>query len=126
MICWEKGTLNALSNESQLWSGLLYFLKIEIKCKSTELSSAIRAAYNNTNERKKEHKEYLFILTDGLYDQYQRKKVFTKIEYCKLKSLLIILISIGLYPYRIENLFLLLFILEKPKKMVEGIGMFFS
>ena len=73
VICSEKGTLDALSNKSQIWGSLLYFLNEEYKCQNTNLSSAIRAAFNITNARKQEHTDY-FILTDGLFQKSETKK----------------------------------------------------
>ena len=126
VICSEKGTLNALSDKSQVWGGLLYFLNEEYKCINTDLSSAIRAAYNITNARKQEHTDYLLILTDGLLVESERKKVFKEIEYCKSKGLYIIGIGVGLYPYGIENLFPFIVYSRQPNQVIESIALCFS
>jgi len=49
-------------------------LNEEYKCKNANLASAIRAAYNVTNARKQEHTDYLFVLTDGLFQKSEKKK----------------------------------------------------
>ena len=49
VICSEKGTLDVLSNKSQIWTSLLYFLNENFTHKNTNLASAIRAAFNIIN-----------------------------------------------------------------------------
>ena len=126
VICSEKGTLNALSNKSQIWGALFYFLIREYKCININLSSAIRAAYNIINARKQEHKDYLFILTDGLLLESERKKVSEEIKLCKSKGLDIIGIGVGLYPFGIEDLFPFIVYSRNPSKIIEGISLCFS
>ena len=126
VICSEKGTLDALSNKSQIWGSLLYFLNEEYKCKNTNLSSAIRAAYNITNTRKQEHTDYLFVLTDGLFQKSEAKNICQEIVYCYSKNLLIIGIGLGYYPYGIEKLFPFTVYSRQPNKIIEAITLSFS
>ena len=126
IICSEKGTLDALSNKSQVWGSLLYFLNEEYKCENTNLSSAIRAAYNITNARKQEHTDYLFVLTDGLFQKSEMTKIKEEIIYCISKNLLIIGIGVGYYPYGIEKLFPYVVYSRLPKKIIEALALGFS
>ena len=126
IICSERGTLDALSNKSKLWGCLLYYLIEKYKCMNTNLSSAIRAAYNITNARKQEHTDYLFVLTDGLFQKSERKKILEEINYCYSKNLLIIGIGIGYYPYGIEKLFPYTVYSRQPNKIIEAIALSFS
>ena len=48
---------------------LLYILSEEYKFKKTNLASDIRTANNITNARKQEHTDYLFVLTDWLFQK---------------------------------------------------------
>ena len=118
VICSERGTLDALSNKSQLWGSLLYYLTEEYKCENTNIASTIRAAYNVTNARKQEHTDYLFILTDGLFKKSERQKILEEVNYCVSKNLLVIGIGVGYYPYGIENYFLIQFILDYQIKLL--------
>ena len=43
VLCSEKGTLDVLSNKSELWDSLFYFLSEEYKCENLNLISGIRA-----------------------------------------------------------------------------------
>ena len=126
VICSEKGTLDALSNKSQIWGSLLYILNEEYKCKNTNLASAIRAAYNITNARKQEHTDYLFVLTDGLFQKSEKKKILEEVVYCYSKNLLIIGIGVGYYPYGIEKLFPYIVYSRLPNKIIEALALSFS
>ena len=126
VICSEKGTLDALSNKSQLWGTLFYILNEEYKCRNSNLVSAIRAAYNITNARKQEHTDYLFILTDGLFQKLETNKILKEIIYCYSKNLLILGIGVGYYPYGIEKLFPYIVYSRQPNKIIEAIALSFS
>ena len=126
VICSEKGTLDALSNKSHLWSCLFYILSEEYKCRNTNLVSAIRAAYNITNARKQEHTDYLFVLTDGLFTKFESSKILEEITYCCSKNLLVIGIGVGQYPYGIEKLFPYVVFSRQPNKIIEAIALSFS
>mgnify|MGYP002622861730 CR=1 FL=1 len=126
IICSEKGTLDALSNKSQIWGSLLYILNEQYKCKNTNLASAIRAAYNVTNARKQEHTDYLFVLTDGLFQKFEKKKILEEVIYCYSKNLLIIGIGVGYYPYGIEKLFPYNVYSRYPNKIIEALAICFS
>ena len=126
VLCSEKGTLDALSNQSQIWASLLYFLNEDYKCKNTNLASAIRAAFNITNARKKDHTDYLFVLTDGLFQKSEVNKICEEVSLCFSKNLLIIGIGVGYYPYGIENLFPFVVYSKQPNKIIEAITLSFS
>lgn len=126
VICSEKGTFDALSNKSQLWGNLFYLLNEEYKCFNSNLASAIRAAYNISNARKQEHTDYLFILTDGFFQEFEINKILKEIIYCCSKNLLTIGIGVGYYPYGIEKLFPYIVYTREPNKIIEAIALSFS
>ena len=115
-----------MSNKSQLWGTLFYILNEEYKCRNSNLVSAIRAAYNITNARKQEHTDYLFILTDGLFQKLETNKILKEIIYCYSKNLLILGIGVGYYPYGIEKLFPYIVYSRQPNKIIEAIALSFS
>ena len=126
VICSERGTLDALSNKSQLWVNLFHILNEDYRCINSNLVSAIRAAYNITNARKQEHTDYLFILTDGLFQKFETDKILKEIIYCCSKNLLVIGIGVGYYPYGIEKLFPYIVYSVQPNKIIEAIALSFS
>ena len=126
VICSEKGTLDVLSNKSQIWTSLLYFLNENFTHKKTNLASAIRAAFNIINAKKQEHSDYLFVLTDGLFQQSEVKTIKQEIIHCFSKNILIIGIGVGYYPYGIKNLFPYIVYSREPNKIIEAITLSFS
>ena len=126
VLCSEKGTLDALSNQSQIWASLLFFLNENYERKNTNLASAIRTAFNITIARKKDLSDYLFVLTDGLFQKSEADKIYEEISLCYAKNILIIGIGVGYYPFGIENLFPFVVYSRQPNKIIEALTLSFS
>jgi hypothetical protein len=78
------------------------------------------------NAKKQEHSDYLFVLTDGLFQQSEVKTIKQEIIHCFSKNILIIGIGVGYYPYGIKNLFPYIVYSREPNKIIEAITLSFS
>ena len=124
VICSEKNSLDILSEKSQIWPILFDILNKNIK--NTDLSSAIRAAYNLHNLRKSEHPDFLFVITDGLFSLSETKRIIKNVVFCMNKGLNIFGIGVGFSPFGIENLFPNVVYSLNPDKLIQGIASCFS
>ena len=124
VICSEKNSLDILSEKSQIWPILFDMLNKNIK--NTDLSSAIRAAYNLHNLRKSEHPDFLFVITDGLFSLSETKRIIKNVVFCMNKGLNVFGIGVGFSPFGIENLFPNVVYSLNPDKLIQGIASCFS
>ena len=85
VICSEKNSLDILSEKSHIWPILFDMLNKNVK--NTDLSSAIRAAYNLHNLRKSEHPDFLFVITDGLFSLSETKRIIKNVLFCMNKGI---------------------------------------
>ena len=124
LICSEMGTLNALNEKSEFWTTLFTVLNNPvINC---NLSSAIKLAYDLRRIRSIEKGSYLYILTDGLYQNNERNEILKSINDCEQNGINVIGIGIGIYPKGIEKLFTNSLYCRDPSTLIKGISYFFG
>ena len=123
ILCSEKSANEILSEKSPFWAVLFSYLEGE---PSTDLASAIKAAYNLNRARRTDYTNYLFVLTDGMYSPSQREKIIGVANSCYSKNINLFGIGVGIYPIGIEKLFSQVIYSQNPYKLIEGISLFFE
>ena len=103
ILCSERNPLEALKKNSDLWISI--FSSILCQNKKADLLSAIKVAYDLTIWRKSEYKNYIFILTNGLYCKEEQKNIIELISYLEFKDIVIFGIGLGVNPIGIQNIF---------------------
>ena len=123
ILCSEKTTIEALSEKSNVWPALFSLL---FNKGSSDLASAIKAAYNINKTRKVDRTNYIFVLTDGLYSKSERQRILDNVNYCINKNILVFGIGLGVYPIGIKNLFPNIVYSQDPQKIINGIAKCFN
>ncbi len=123
ILCSEKSANEILSEKSSFWAVLFSCLEGE---PSTDLASAIKAAYNLNRARRTDYTNYIFVLTDGMYAPSQREKIIGVANSCYAKNINLFGIGVGIYPIGIEKLFSQVIYSQNPYKLIEGISLFFG
>ena len=124
LICSEIGTLNALNEKSDFWPTLFTILNNPvINC---NLSSAIKLGYDLRRIRSIEKGSFLYVLTDGLYQDNERKEILKSINDCEQNGINVIGIGLGIYPKGIEKLFTNSLYCRDPSTLIKGISYFFG
>ena len=123
ILCSEKSANEILSEKSSFWAVLFSCLEGE---PSTDLASAIKAAYNLNRARRTDYTNYIFVLTDGMYSPSQREKIIGVANSCYSKNINLFGIGVGIYPIGIEKLFSQVIYSQNPYKLIEGISLFFG
>ena len=93
---------------------------------TSDLASGIKAAFNLNRARRADYTNYIFVLTDGLYDINERSRIIGVVNNCYSKNINIFGIGIGIYPIGIEKLFPQVVYAMNPYMLLEGISYFFS
>ena len=124
IICSEKNSLEILDENSKLWPILFDMVNKDIK--STDLASAIRAAYNLNILRKSQHPNFIFVITDGLFSLSEKRRIVENINFCILKEINIIGIGVGISPFGIEKLFPNIVYSMNPDRLIQGISLCLS
>jgi len=123
ILCSEKSGNEILSEKSSFWPVLFSCLEGE---PSSDLASAIKAAYNLNRARRTDYTSYIFVLTDGLYSASQRDRIIGVANSCYSKNINLFGIGVGIYPIGIEKLFSQVIYSQNPYKLIEGISLFFG
>ena len=123
-LCSEIGTLNALNEKSDFWCALFTLLNNPVR--NCNLSSAIKLAYDLRRIRSIEKGSFLYVLTDGLYQNNERKEILKSINDCEQNGINVIGIGIGIYPKGIEKLFTNSLYCRDPSTLIKGISYFFG
>ena len=123
ILCSEKSANEILSDRSPFWAVLFSCLDGE---SSSDLASALKAAYNLNRARRKDYTNYIFVLTDGLYSLSERDRIIEVVNTCSSKNINIFGIGVGIYPIGIDKLFSQVIYSKNPYKLIEGISLFFS
>ena len=123
ILCSEKSANEILSDKSSFWGVLFSCLEGET---SSDLASAIKAAYNLNRARRTDYTNYIFVLTDGLYSSSQRDKIIGVLNSCYSKNINLFGIGVGIYPIGIEKLFSQIIYSQNTYKLIEGISLFFG
>ena len=103
VLCSNINTIRAINSKSLLWESLISIL--DNPCQKSDLASAIEAAFDLKRKKSFEFTSYLFVLTDGLFQENEYKRILTAVNNCIKSGLNIFGIGIGIYPIRNENLF---------------------
>ena len=123
ILCSEKSANEILSERSPFWAVLFSCLEGQ---PSSDLASAIKAAYNLNRARRTDFTNYIFVLTDGLYSPSQRDKIIGVVNSCYSKNINLFGIGVGIYPKGIEKLFPQVIYSQNPYKLIEGISLLFG
>ena len=119
----EKSANEILSERSPFWGS---FCSCFEGVSSSDLASAIKAAYNLIRARRKEYTNYIFVLTAGLYSLSERDRIIEVVNSCNSKNINLFGIGVGIAPFGIEKLFSKVIYAQNPYKLIEGISLFFG
>ena len=72
ILCSNLSSVRAINPKSTLWESLLSIL--DHPCSKSDLASAIETVFDLKRMRSSEYTSYLFILTDGLYQENEYKR----------------------------------------------------
>ena len=103
VLCSEYPTFAALNEKSKLWELLFQCLSNPIS--NADLLSALQTAYDLKRMRSNNYPSFLFVLTDGLFEediQSQLKEVIAKLVQTNIQ---VIGIGLGIYPFGITKIF---------------------
>lgn len=114
-------TTHVLGNKSTLLQSLLSILQ-NPPFKS-DLYSTIRSAYDLKRLRQEDFPSYLFVLTDGLYQNTEINDIINIVNCCVQVGMNVFGIGLGIYPKLINNLFPQV-IYCKPNDIIKGIASF--
>ena len=123
ILCCGVSSRKVLSKDSEFWIGL-----IDCLCKpkrKTYLSPCIDISFYLNMERT-DYTNYIFILTDGLFDKIENDKILENISKCIQFNIKVFGIGLGFYPYNINSLFPNIIYTKSPKKLFNAISYFFD
>ena len=103
ILCSEYPTFAALNEKSKLWELLIHCLANPIS--NADLISALQAAYDLKRMRTNNFPSFLFVLTDGLFDEEKQNKLKEIIAKLVQTNIQVIGIGLGVYPFGINNIF---------------------
>jgi hypothetical protein len=124
ILCSNLSSVRAINPKSTLWESLMSILAHP--CSKSDLASAIEAAFDLKRMRSSEYTSYLFILTDGLYQENEYKRILRAVSNCVKSGLNVFGIGIGIYPIRIESLFPKVIYCHNPYNLNKAIANFFG
>ena len=124
ILCSNLSSVRAINPKSTLWESLLSIL--DHPCSKSDLASAIETVFDLKRMRSSEYTSYLFILTDGLYQENEYKRILRAVSNCVKSGLNVFGIGIGIYPIRIENLFPKVIYCHNPYNLNKAIANFFG
>ena len=124
ILCSNLSSVRALNSKSILWESLISLLAHP--CSKSDLASAIEAAFDLKRMRTSEYTSYLFILTDGLYQENEHKRILRAVSNCVKSGLNVFGIGIGIYPILIEKLFPKIIYCHNPYNLNKAIANFFG
>ena len=123
ILCCGLSSRKILSKESDFWIGLIDCLcKPKIK---TYLSPCIDIAFYLNMERTN-YTNYLFVLTDGLFEEKENNDILENISKCINYNIKVFGIGLGFYPYNINLLFPNVIYTKSPEKLFNAISYFFD
>ena len=123
ILCSEKSSNEVLNEKSPFWPVFFSCLK---PVQSSDLASAIKAAYNLNRARRSDYTNYIFVLTDGLYNISERNRIIGVVNNCFIKNINIFGIGVGICPIGIEKLFPQIVYSMNPYNLLEGISYCFG
>ena len=123
ILCSEKSSNEILSDKSPFWATLFSYMEGQ---SSSDLASAIKAAYDLNRARRSDYTNYLFVLTDGFYSISQRERIIGIVNNCYSKNINVFGIGVGIFPVGIDKLFSQVIYSRNPYRLIEGISLFFG
>ena len=118
VICSDIPSIKLLGKANILSS---LFKVLSKPCLKANLLSALKVAKELQKIGSKDTTKYMFVLTDGLYQQNELDLIKNRIFDCMQTSLLIG-IGVGFYPLKIKKLFVQNIYVPNPLKLFSGIG----
>ena len=112
VLCSEYSTFAALNGKSPLWE--LLYQSFSNPVRNADLLSALHTVFNLKRMRNNNFPSFLFVLTDGLFQEEQQKQLKEFIAQLIQTNLHIIGIGLGVYPYGISKIFGQ-FVYERPR-----------
>ena len=103
IICSEYPSFAALNEKSKLWEALCLCLSNPIR--NADLISSLQAAYDLKRLRANNFPSFLFVLTDGLFEEDKQNQLKEMIAKLVQTNIQVIGIGLGIYPFGITNLF---------------------
>ena len=103
VLCSEYPTFAALNEKSNIWELLFHCLSNPIH--NADLLSALQAAFDLKRMRTNNFPSFLFVLTDGLFEEEKQIQLKDNIAKLIQNNMQVIGIGLGLYPYGINNIF---------------------
>ena len=73
-----------------------------------------------------QYTSYFFILTDGLYQESEHKRILRAVSNCVKSGMSVFGIGIGIYPIKIESLFPKVIYCNNPYNLNKAIANFFG
>ena len=124
VLCSNVSSVRAINPKSSLWESL--FSILSRPCSKSDLASAIEASFDLKRMQSSEYTSYLFILTDGLYQENEHKRILRAVSNCVKSGMNVFGIGIGIYPVKIENLFPKIIYCNNPYNLNKAIANFFG
>ena len=124
VLCSAVPSMQALKIKSNLWESLLSILSIPSL--KTDLCSAIECITNIKKSKYNDSTNYLFILTDGLYQEKEYPKIIRSVYNSVKWGINIFGIGVGIYPCRIEKLFPQSIYVNSPNSLIKALASFFG
>ena len=124
ILCSNLSTVKAINPKSVLWESLLSI--ISTPCPKSDLASAIEAAFDLKRMQSTQYTSYLFILTDGLYQESEKKRILRAVSNCVKSGMDVFGIGIGIYPIKIQSLFPKVIYCNNPYNLNKAIASFFG
>ena len=103
VLCSEYPTFAALNEKSKIWE--LLFQCFSNPINNADLLSAIKTAYDLKRMRSNNFPSYLFILTDGLFEEEKQNQLKEMVAKLIQLNIQVIGIGLGIYPFGINNIF---------------------
>ena len=103
VLCSEFPTFAALNEKSKLWELLYQCLSNPIN--NADLLSTLQTAFDLKRMRSNNFPSFLFVLTDGLFEEEKHNKLKEIINKLIQINIQVIGIGLGIYPYGLNNIF---------------------
>ena len=103
ILCSEYPTFAALNEKSKIWELLFECLANPIN--NADLLSALQTAFDLKRMRTNNFPSYLFVLTDGLFEEDKQEQLKEMIAKLIQTNIHVIGIGLGVYPFGINNIF---------------------
>ncbi|KAK8898415.1 hypothetical protein M9Y10_000702 [Tritrichomonas musculus] len=117
----EISSVRLLNDKSPFWPSLFDTLA-NASYDKCALEDAIHAAYDIRRMRSVDSTSYMFILTDGLFQEEQREIIQNHIMTCFQSGITIFGIGIGIYPCGIVELFPQVIYATNPNDLIKAVA----